>query len=165
MGDCECRSQVQIWRERLAWTAYAFLPSALLVAVTAHVSTDVAAAPFLWIVPLALFLLTFVIVFQKKPLIGQRTVGKTGTHADCALAFLTLTRMHLPMLLSISFPFRDIFYRGLMRPWRAGGVRPPRRAADRVLFRHVDRRRAWRHFFKLCWRCISFPGLPNIPCC
>ena len=36
-----------VWRERLVWTACAFLPSALLVAVTAHVSTDIAAAPFL----------------------------------------------------------------------------------------------------------------------
>jgi hypothetical protein len=48
---------------------YAFIPSALLVALTAHISTDVAAAPFLWVVPLALFLLTFVITFARRPLI------------------------------------------------------------------------------------------------
>jgi hypothetical protein len=47
----------------------AFLPSALLVAVTAHISTDIAAAPFLWIIPLALFLLTFVLIFRERPLI------------------------------------------------------------------------------------------------
>ena len=38
---------------------FAAVPSGLLVAVTAHISVDVAAAPFLWVVPLALFLLTF----------------------------------------------------------------------------------------------------------
>ncbi|RXT57652.1 hypothetical protein B6S44_04400 [Bosea sp. Tri-44] len=54
---------------KLRWLFLAFVPSGLLVAVTAHVSTDVAAAPLLWVVPLSLFLLTFVIVFQRKPIL------------------------------------------------------------------------------------------------
>ncbi len=41
------------------------VPSGLLIAVTSHISTDVAAAPLLWVIPLALYLLTFVIVFQR----------------------------------------------------------------------------------------------------
>lgn len=52
------------WAARLAWIGLAFVPSALLVAVTSHISTDIAAAPFLWVVPLALFLLTFVLTFR-----------------------------------------------------------------------------------------------------
>src|SRR5262249_52934078 len=39
----------------------------LLVAVTAHISTDVAAVPLLWVLPLALYLLTFVNVFARRP--------------------------------------------------------------------------------------------------
>lgn len=54
---------------KLHWLFLAFVPSGLLVAVTAHISTDVAAAPLLWVAPLSLFLLTFVIVFQRKPLL------------------------------------------------------------------------------------------------
>lgn len=54
---------------KLHWLFLAFVPSGLLVAVTAHISTDVASGPLLWVVPLALFLLTFVIVFQRKPLL------------------------------------------------------------------------------------------------
>jgi spermidine synthase len=53
----------------------AFLPSALLVAVTAHISTDIAAAPFLWIIPLALFLLTFVLIFRDRPLLSPGWVA------------------------------------------------------------------------------------------
>ena len=49
---------------RATWMALAAVPSGLLVAVTAHISTDVAAVPLLWVVPLALYLLTFVIVFS-----------------------------------------------------------------------------------------------------
>jgi hypothetical protein len=56
-------------RLRLSWIAFASIPSGLLVAVTAHISTNVAAAPFLWVMPLALFLLTFVITFQRRPVI------------------------------------------------------------------------------------------------
>jgi spermidine synthase len=56
-------------RTRLSWMVFAAIPSALLVAVTAHISTNVAAAPFLWTMPLALYLLTFVITFQRRPII------------------------------------------------------------------------------------------------
>ncbi|HSG95483.1 MAG TPA: fused MFS/spermidine synthase, partial [Afifellaceae bacterium] len=56
-------------RSRLSWVAFAAIPSGLLVAVTAHISTNIAAAPFLWVMPLALFLLTFVITFQRRPVI------------------------------------------------------------------------------------------------
>jgi hypothetical protein len=57
------------WRDAAIWTALAAVPSGLLVAVTAHISTDVAAVPLLWVIPLALYLLTFVIVFSTRPLI------------------------------------------------------------------------------------------------
>ena len=57
------------WRDAATWVALAAVPSALLIAVTAHISTDVAAVPLLWVIPLALYLLTFVIVFQTRPLL------------------------------------------------------------------------------------------------
>ena len=53
------------WRDAATWMALAAVPSGLLVAVTAHISTDVAAVPLLWVIPLALYLLTFVIVFSR----------------------------------------------------------------------------------------------------
>lgn len=51
----------------LAWIALAFVPSGLLVAVTAYISTDVGAAPLMWVAPLALYLLTFVVAFRDRP--------------------------------------------------------------------------------------------------
>ncbi len=57
------------WRQRTIWMVYAAVPSALLLGVTAHISTDIAAAPLLWVVPLTLYLLTFVIAFARRPLI------------------------------------------------------------------------------------------------
>jgi SAM-dependent methyltransferase len=54
-------------RRRIArWTTLAFLPSAMMLAVTAHISTDVAAVPLLWVVPLAIYLGTFVAAFARS---------------------------------------------------------------------------------------------------
>src|SRR6185437_5809874 len=44
---------------RARWIFLAAVPSGLLIAVTAHISTDVAAAPLLWVLPLSLYLLTW----------------------------------------------------------------------------------------------------------
>src|ERR1700682_3039022 len=54
------------WISRARWIFLAAVPSGLLIAVTAHISTDVAAAPLLWVLPLSLYLLTWVLVFQSR---------------------------------------------------------------------------------------------------
>jgi SAM-dependent methyltransferase len=59
------------WKDRLAWIALAAIPSSLMLGVTTHITTDVASAPFLWVAPLALYLLTFIIAFQAKPAIPR----------------------------------------------------------------------------------------------
>jgi hypothetical protein len=53
--------------ERLRWVGLAFVPSALLLAVTAYITTDLASAPLLWVIPLALYLLTFIFTFASRP--------------------------------------------------------------------------------------------------
>jgi len=65
-------SQEVSWRRRGMWVLLAFAPSSLLLGVTLHLSTDVAAVPLLWVVPLALYLLSFVIVFARRPLLPHR---------------------------------------------------------------------------------------------
>ncbi|MGN1289896.1 MAG: class I SAM-dependent methyltransferase, partial [Bradyrhizobium sp.] len=60
--------------DRLRWIALAAVPSGLVIAVTAHLTTDVAATPFLWVIPLALYLFTFVVVFRDRPWISHATV-------------------------------------------------------------------------------------------
>jgi SAM-dependent methyltransferase len=63
------KSTAPTWRDAASWTALAAVPSGLLLAVTTYISTDVAAVPLLWVLPLALYLLTLVIAFQTYPLI------------------------------------------------------------------------------------------------
>lgn len=54
------------WHNRLAWCGLALVPAALLTAFTTHIATDIASAPLLWVLPLALYLLTFVLAFQTR---------------------------------------------------------------------------------------------------
>ena len=60
------------WGRRLWWTALAFAPSSLMLGATLHISTDLAAVPLLWVLPLVLYLLSFVIVFARRPLLPHR---------------------------------------------------------------------------------------------
>jgi hypothetical protein len=62
------------WMDRLGWVGLTLVPSALLTAFTTHVTTDVASAPLLWVLPLSLYLLTFVLVFRERPLIPRQVL-------------------------------------------------------------------------------------------
>jgi hypothetical protein len=64
------------WGDRVGWMALAFVPSALLLAVTAHITTDLAAAPLFWVVPLALYLLAFILAFASRPPLPQWLILK-----------------------------------------------------------------------------------------
>jgi hypothetical protein len=71
MAD-DAEAPAPAWRLRARWIFLAAVPSGLLIAVTAHISTDVAAAPLLWVLPLSLYLLTWVLVFQSRPLLPHK---------------------------------------------------------------------------------------------
>ena len=72
--------------ERMRWIALAAVPSGLVIAVTAYLTTDIAAAPFLWVVPLAIYLLTFVAVFRERPWIAHANVVRFVPFAVAPLA-------------------------------------------------------------------------------
>ena len=79
------------WMDRLGWIGLALVPAALLTAFTTHVTTDVASAPLLWVLPLSLYLLTFVLVFRDKPLIPREVL--LWLHlAAVAVALLALSQ-------------------------------------------------------------------------
>ncbi len=73
------------WRERGYWVAAAAVPSAMSLGVTLYISTDVASAPMLWVIPLALYLLTFVLAFIKG---SEKLSGATLLIHPVALALM-----------------------------------------------------------------------------
>ncbi len=52
-------------RQRLRWLTLSLVPSCLLLAVTAQITTDIAPVPLLWLFPLGLYLGSFILVFSK----------------------------------------------------------------------------------------------------
>lgn len=68
------RASALTWRRRLVWLVLAALPSSLLQGTTTHITTDIAAVPLLWVVPLALYLSTHIIAFGVR-----RHAWVTGT--------------------------------------------------------------------------------------
>ncbi|HOY65292.1 MAG TPA: fused MFS/spermidine synthase [Candidatus Ozemobacteraceae bacterium] len=55
------------WSRRLRWVALAAVPSSLMVSVTTFLTTDLASIPLLWIIPLVLYLGSFILVFARTP--------------------------------------------------------------------------------------------------
>lgn len=94
-GDAAAPSS---WRVRLHWIVFALVPSSLMLGVTTHISTDVAAVPLLWILPLTLYLLSFVVVFSRRPVLKHEWMVAALPH----LAILVMLN-----LLGIG---RDWFY-------------------------------------------------------
>jgi spermidine synthase len=59
------RERPLTWGRRLRWLLLAFVPSSLMLGVTTYITTDIAPIPLLWVVPLALYLLSFIVVFAR----------------------------------------------------------------------------------------------------
>ena len=62
------------WSQRGSWVFLSFVPCSLMLGVTFYISTDIAATPLLWVLPLALYLLSFMLTFAQKPLIAHAWV-------------------------------------------------------------------------------------------
>jgi hypothetical protein len=56
------------WPRRLRWIGLAAVPSSLMLGVTVYMSTDISAIPLFWVMPLALYLLSFILVFMRWPI-------------------------------------------------------------------------------------------------
>jgi hypothetical protein len=89
------------WRDRLWWTALAFAPSSLLLGATSYITTDVAAVPLLWLLPLTLYLLSFVLVFARRPLFSHRWILRIQPFVVIPLVVLFWVKLPLWMALPL----------------------------------------------------------------
>lgn len=116
---------IQGWAQRALWTAFAFIPSALLIAVTAYISTDVASVPFLWIAPLVLYLLTFIIAFMRRPLISERVIAAILPFAIAPLLMVLISNYHLSWLPLLCLHLLTFFLLAMLCHGRLAKSRPP----------------------------------------
>ena len=90
------------WLMLSRWVFLSAVPSGLLVAVTVHISTDVAAAPLMWVIPLSLYLLTWVLVFARKPIFSQPFMLLLQPFAIAGIVVLLLYGGSVPLIPSLA---------------------------------------------------------------
>jgi SAM-dependent methyltransferase len=89
------------------WLALSATGSALLLAVTNHLTQNVASVPLLWLVPLALYLATFIIAFEGKGWYQPRFLWPALLIALIAMAWLVIDtdyHYHLALQLGVFLP-------------------------------------------------------------
>ena len=85
-------------QNRLLWISLALVPSALLLGVTQHLATDVVSVPLLWVLPLALYLATFIAAFSVKGFGSSRQWGAVAPWAALLVLVLSLAELRYPIL-------------------------------------------------------------------
>ena len=78
------------WSDRAAWVALPALASVLLLAVTNHLCQNVAVIPLLWIAPLSVYLLSFIICFDREAWYVRRWFGLGAAASVLAASYLTM---------------------------------------------------------------------------
>lgn len=81
------------WRERALWLALAAVPSSLLSGTTTKITTVAAAGPLFWVVPLALYLLSFALAFARRRWLPLRPVLWAQTVATALVVIETWIRV------------------------------------------------------------------------
>jgi hypothetical protein len=81
------------WGRMAKWTLLAFVPSSLMLGVTFHMTTDIASIPLLWVGPLSLYLITFIIAFATTPPWFRILIGNLAPVMILLLVFLMLSEV------------------------------------------------------------------------
>ena len=78
------------WLRRLWWLAQALVPSALLMGITTQLSVNISPRPMVWAIPLGLYLLSFIVVFARWPILKWLWLVRIFQAAGLAAAMSTV---------------------------------------------------------------------------
>jgi spermidine synthase len=112
------------WRRRGWWVFLAFVPSSLMLGVTQYISTDLAAAPLLWIIPLALYLLTFIAAFSRFGDAVTRVAARTWPIAVVAVVLALVLEARRPLLAIVGLHLVVLVAAGCLCHGRLRACRP-----------------------------------------
>jgi hypothetical protein len=88
-------------RTRMHWLALSFAPSTLMLGVTTYISTDVAAVPLLWVLPLSCYLLTFIVAFGWYSERAHALTRRMLPRVLLPLMFVVLVSIPVPLWVTI----------------------------------------------------------------
>jgi hypothetical protein len=120
---------------RIRWVVLAAVPASLMLSVTTYLSTDIAAIPLLWIVPLAIYLLTFTFVFGRRRLVPHRVWVELLPVALLPLVLVLVARANEPLTLVIPTHLVTFFVGAMVCHGELAQDRPdPRRLTEFYLW-------------------------------
>lgn len=106
------------------WILLAAVPSSLLLGTTTFITTDIAAVPLLWIVPLAVYLLSFILVFSSRPLVSHRLMLRLLPVAVIAVALFMLGHLVQPVWLVLMLHLAALFISSMVCHGELAADRP-----------------------------------------
>ena len=112
---------------RLRWAALAFVPSSLLLGVTTYLTTDVAAIPLLWVLPLVLYLLSFVVVFSRMGTLVHGTMVVLLPVMVVLLLVPALANLDLTVVAMLALHLGAFFVAAMVCHGELALTRPPAR--------------------------------------
>ena len=126
-----CLPPLETWdptplRTRLLWFLLPAAAAIQLSAVTEHITQNIAAIPLLWIIPLTIYLLTFILAFEIPALYRRWIIVRLLIVLLAALGwFLTQTGVTLPILLTVGFFVAEMFFACWFCHAETYALRPP----------------------------------------
>ncbi len=111
--------------QSLRWLLLAFIPSTLMLSVTTFISMDVAAVPLLWILPLSLYLGTFVLAFGDRWLRPLSLVARLAPLASLLIVGLVLAQNLFLVIATIALHLSAFFLIALACHLELARTRPP----------------------------------------
>lgn len=114
----------EVWRERLVWGVLSFIPSSLLLGVTQHLSTDIVAMPLLWVVPLALYLVTFMLAFGSRGPAMVAPLARLFAISACSIALIMVIEARKPVAVVVLFHILTFFLGALLCHARLSAAKP-----------------------------------------
>jgi hypothetical protein len=82
---------------RLRWVLLAAIPSSLMLGITTHITTDLSPQPMFWLVPLILYLASFIFVFARWPVVWTESPHNYFVYAQpfCVALMILVDVLHL----------------------------------------------------------------------
>jgi SAM-dependent methyltransferase len=112
-------------RERLIWVALAFAPSSLLLGATEHITTDVASVPLLWVLPLTLYLASFMVTFARRPPLALGKVARALALVACLVAIMLIGELLEPAWVIVAAHLLLLFLGAVVCHGALAAKRPP----------------------------------------
>jgi len=120
----QVRKRGFIIRQRLGWILLAFIPASLLFGVTTYITTEIAPTPLLWTIPLALYLLTFILAFARKNLLPERLASTALAGLALLLTLALVANATEPTALIVLMHLCFLFVTGMVCHNKLAGDRP-----------------------------------------